>query len=73
MISVILTEEDVQVVDQFAAEHGCTRSEALHQAVVMLTNSHLGDQYEFAWRADPAVDWSAVTADGLDHPPESCG
>lgn len=64
-ISASLPDEDVQFLDEFAAEHGFTRSAALHRAVTMLRHRTLADQYEMAWASDNAEDWDATVADGL--------
>lgn len=63
--SASLPAEDVEFLDQFAAEHGDTRSGALHRAVALLRHRDLGDQYEAAWRSDNADDWDSTSADGL--------
>lgn len=63
--SASLPAEDVEFLDQFAAEHGDTRSGALHRAVTLLRHRNLGDQYEAAWRSDNADAWDATSSDGL--------
>lgn len=64
-ISVSLPEEDVRFLD----EHGMNRSAALHEAVALLRERHLADQYAEAfsdWDSSPDAElWNAVAADGL--------
>ena len=64
-ISVSLPDEDVRFLD----EHATNRSAALHEAVALLRERHLADQYAEAfreWEAAPdAALWDAATPDGL--------
>lgn len=54
-LSVSLPEEDVEFLDEYAAEHGMpSRSAAVHKAVRLLRASGLGAAYEDAW-----ADWAA--------------
>ena len=64
-ISASLPNEDVDFLDQYAAEHNQSRSGALHRAVVLLRNRDLGDQYEAAWNSDNADEWDVTARDGL--------
>lgn len=64
-ISASLPAEDIEFLDQFAAEHGETRSGALQRAVALLRHRDLGDQYEAAWASDGADEWDGTAADGL--------
>jgi hypothetical protein len=64
-ISASLPAEDVEFLDQFAREHGDTRSGALHRAITLLRHRTLGDQYEAAWASDNASDWDVTASDGL--------
>ena len=64
-ISVSLPEEDVRFLD----EQGVNRSAALHEAVALLRERRLADQYAEAfseWKGSPDAElWDAATADGL--------
>lgn len=64
-ISVSLPEEDVRFLD----EQGANRSATLHEAVALLRDRHLAEQYAEAfdeWEGSPdARLWDAATADGL--------
>jgi Arc/MetJ-type ribon-helix-helix transcriptional regulator len=64
-ISVSLPEEDIRFLD----EQGVNRSAALHEAVVLLRERQLADQYAEAFRewtdSPDAGLWDAATADGL--------
>ncbi len=54
-VSVSLPDEDVEFLDEYAANQGIgSRSAALHKAVRLLRSSELGAAYEDAW-----ADWSA--------------
>jgi hypothetical protein len=64
-ISASLPSEDVEFLDQYAAEHDETRSGALHRAVALLRHRDLGDQYEAAWKSDNADEWDVTVRDGL--------
>ena len=69
-VSVSLPEEDVQFLDEYAAEHGIgSRSAAVHKAVRLLRASKLGAAYEGAWSDwetnDESDAWDAALADGL--------
>lgn len=67
-ISASLPAEDVEFLDQYAAEHRDTRSGALHRAVALLRHRDLGDQYEAAWDSDAAGEWDVTIRDGLGEP-----
>jgi Arc/MetJ-type ribon-helix-helix transcriptional regulator len=64
-ISVSLPDEDVKFLD----EQGVNRSAALHEAVALLRERQLADQYAEAfseWADSPDAElWDAATADGL--------
>ncbi|KAA1421929.1 antitoxin [Nocardioides humilatus] len=64
-ISASLPDEDVEFLDRYAADHGESRSGALHRAVALLRHRDLGDQYEAAWASDNADDWHGTLRDGL--------
>jgi len=64
-ISVSLPEEDVRFLD----EQGANRSATLHEAVALLRERQLTEQYVEAfdqWEDSPEARlWDAATADGL--------
>lgn len=66
-LSVSLTDADVRFLDEYAAQHGASRSAAVARAVALLRASQLTAEYVVAfdeWSdADP---WDRTTADGLD-------
>lgn len=69
-LSVSLPEGDVATLDAYVERHGTTRSAALHEAVRLLRERNLVEQYDEAFRewdgSDDAVAWDGVVADGLD-------
>ncbi|MFC7530341.1 hypothetical protein [Actinoplanes sp. GCM10030250] len=64
-ISVSLPEEDVRFLD----EQGANRSATIHEAVTLLRDRQLANQYAEAfseWNDSPdAALWDTTTADGL--------
>lgn len=69
-ISVSLSSEDVQLLDEHARRAGLpSRSAALHQAVDLLRHVELEADYEGAWddweSSDDGKSWEAVAGDGL--------
>jgi Arc/MetJ-type ribon-helix-helix transcriptional regulator len=69
-VSVSLHEDDVEFLDQYAAEHGiASRSAVLQRAVRLLRTTGLGAAYEDAWteweRDGDAALWASTDADGL--------
>jgi Arc/MetJ-type ribon-helix-helix transcriptional regulator len=64
-ISVSLPDEDVRFLD----EQGANRSATLHEAVTLLRDRQLADQYAEAfgeWDNSPDADlWDTATSDGL--------
>lgn len=64
-ISVSLPEEDVRFLD----EQGANRSAVLHEAVTLLRNRQLTEQYAEAfdqWADSPEARlWDTAAADGL--------
>jgi Arc/MetJ-type ribon-helix-helix transcriptional regulator len=64
-ISVSLPEEDVRFLD----EQGTNRSATLHEAVTLLRERQLAEQYAEAfreWSDSPDADlWDTASADGL--------
>lgn len=64
-ISVSLPEEDVRFLD----EQGTNRSATLHEAVALLRDRQLAEQYAEAfseWTDSPDAElWDAATPDGL--------
>ncbi|MGI8427230.1 MAG: ribbon-helix-helix domain-containing protein [Actinomycetota bacterium] len=69
-LSVSISEEDVNLLDEHARKLGLrSRSAALQQAIRLLRHSDLEEQYAAAWRDwDSSGDreaWEGVTNDGL--------
>jgi Arc/MetJ-type ribon-helix-helix transcriptional regulator len=64
-VSVSLPEEDVRFLD----EQGANRSATIHEAVALLRNRKLAEQYAEAfdeWEDSPEARlWDTATADGL--------
>lgn len=70
-LSVSLSEQDVEFLDEYASSHGASsRSAAVARAVALLRAYVLSDAYEQAWaeweESEDASLWEAVAADGLD-------
>ncbi len=70
-LSVSLSEQDVEFLDDYATSHGVrSRSATVQRAVALLRAHVLADSYEQAWAEWEAEDeaslWEAVAADGLD-------
>ncbi len=70
-LSVSLSAQDVEFLDDYAASHGVpSRSAAVQRAVALLRAHALSDSYEQAWAewetGEDASLWEAVTADALD-------
>ena len=70
-LSVSLSEQDVEFLDDYASSHGApSRSAAVARAVALLRAHVLSDSYEQVWAewetSEDASLWAAVTADGLD-------
>jgi hypothetical protein len=67
-LSVSISEDDVEFMDQYAEEHGgVSRSGVLQQALALLRARELGDDYADAWDEweDEAGLWETTSADGL--------
>jgi len=69
-LSVSLPAEDVDYLDDYAANHGMgSRSAAVHKAVRLLRASELGAAYEDAWsvwaEGEDGRAWDVAVADGL--------
>jgi Arc/MetJ-type ribon-helix-helix transcriptional regulator len=68
-LSVSLPEEDVAFVDSFAENHHTSRSAVLHEAVLMLRQRDLADEYADAYAEwdenGDAIAWEGTVADGL--------
>lgn len=69
-LSVSLSEQDVEFLDDYAAAHGVpSRSATVQRAVALLRARVLSDSYEQAWAewetGQDASLWEAVTSDGL--------
>ncbi len=68
-VSVSLPAEDVEFIDEYARGRLLSRSRALRDAIAMLRQRDLADEYEAAydeWAAsEDAADWEATTGDGI--------
>jgi hypothetical protein len=68
-LSVSISADDVEFIDQFAVEHGVdSRSGVVQQALSLLRSVELGDDYAGAWAdwsAAGAEDWESTIGDGL--------
>ena len=69
-LSISLTDEDVAIVDSYAAKSGlASRSAAVQHAVRLLRHATLDADYANAWNEHDAAGegaaWDAVTGDGL--------
>lgn len=68
-LSVSLPDEDVAVLDEHARKSGESRSAVLRQAVRLLRQSGLEEDYAAAWadwdRSGDRDLWEAATGDGL--------
>ena len=68
-LSVSLSEDDVEFLDQYATDHGVeSRSGVVQRALSLLRASELGDDYAAAWDEWAATDadlWESTTGDGL--------
>ncbi|MGH3985182.1 MAG: ribbon-helix-helix domain-containing protein [Gammaproteobacteria bacterium] len=70
-LSISLSDQDVEFLEDYAASHGVTsRSAAVQQAIALLRAHVLSDSYAQAWAewdaSEEASLWDAVAADGLD-------
>lgn len=72
-LSVSISDEDVEFLDQYAAEHGVeSRSGVVQKAVSLLRATELGDEYAAAWAEWTAADadaWDTAIGDGLSASP----
>lgn len=68
-LSVSISDDDVEFIDHYAAEHGVdSRSGVVHRAVSLLRATELGDDYAAAWAewgGSDADAWESVVDDGL--------
>jgi len=69
-LSVSLSEQDVEFLDDYASSHGVpSRSATVQRAVALLRAHALSDSYEQAWADWEAGEdsslWDAVVADGI--------
>jgi hypothetical protein len=68
-LSVSMSDEDVDFIDQYASEHGIdTRSGVVQRALSLLRTTELGDDYEAAWAEWDGTDadvWESTVADGI--------
>ena len=70
-LSIILPEEAVEVLDEYARNAGLpSRSAAVQHAVRLLRHPDLEDDYAAAWTewrdSGEEAKWEGTTADGLD-------
>jgi Arc/MetJ-type ribon-helix-helix transcriptional regulator len=73
-LSVSLSEEDVEFIDDYVAETGAaSRSSAIQAAIALLRTAKLEDEYASAfaeWDASEEAElWDTTTADGLANAP----
>lgn len=69
-LSISLPDEDVALLDTYAAEHAIeSRSATLHAAVQLLRERRLEDEYRAAileWDgSEEAALWDSITGDGI--------
>lgn len=68
-LSVSMSDDDVEFIDQYATDHGVdTRSAVVQRALSLLRSSELGDDYAAAWDEWDGSDadaWEATAADGV--------
>ena len=69
-LSVSLPDDDVEFIDEYAANRGiASRSAVVQKAVRLLRASDLGPAYEEAWAewddGDDAEVWDAALEDGV--------
>ena len=67
-MSVSLSDDDVHLLDRLAAERGSSRSAVLQQAVSLLRDQQLAQDYADAWTEWDDGDgplWDSASGDGL--------
>lgn len=67
-LSVSLSADDVHLLDRLAAERGSSRSAVLQQAVSLLRDQQLAQDYADAWTEWDDGDgplWDSASGDGL--------
>jgi Arc/MetJ-type ribon-helix-helix transcriptional regulator len=68
-VSVSLPEADVDFVDAYAKESAASRSAVIHDAIALLRESRLEDDYTAAWaewdESEDAQLWDRTTGDGV--------
>jgi Arc/MetJ-type ribon-helix-helix transcriptional regulator len=68
-LSVSLPDNDVEFIDEYAAEHGVeSRSGVVQRALSLLRSSELGADYAAAWEeweSSEGESWDVTLADGL--------
>lgn len=69
-LSISLSEEDVAILDKYAAATGLgSRSAAVQRAIRLLGDPHIEEDYAAAWQewesSGDAGLWEATAADGL--------
>lgn len=69
-LSVSMSDEDVEFLDHYAAEHGVeSRSAVVQRAVSLLRTTELADDYAAAWKewsTSEADLWEPVVGDGVE-------
>lgn len=68
-VSVSLSDSDVRLLDDLAAQRGTSRSAVLQDAVALLRVQQLGHDYADAWTEWTEGDgrlWEATSADGIE-------
>jgi len=68
-LSVSVSTQDVDFIDQYATEHGVeSRSGVVQRALSLLRAAELGDDYAAAWDEWASSDdeaWGSAVGDGL--------
>jgi Arc/MetJ-type ribon-helix-helix transcriptional regulator len=68
-LSVSMSEDDVEFIDQYASQHGVeSRSGVVQRAVSLLRATELGDDYAAAWEEWEKTDadaWGPTVGDGI--------
>ncbi|MDY7103911.1 MAG: antitoxin [Actinomycetota bacterium] len=74
-LSVSMSQEDVDLLDGYAARREVgSRSAAIQRAVALLRAAELGDAYEAAWNEwaeSEEEPWEVTVGDGLDDAADS--
>jgi Arc/MetJ-type ribon-helix-helix transcriptional regulator len=71
-VSVSLKEDDLEFVDDYAAEKSASRSGVIQEAIRLLRDAELRKQYDIAFAdlegSEDAALWDSTSADGLSEP-----